>query len=224
MGAQGLSQELALRIGMAARVLPDIDPGRLMTVLVDAVKMPLTEQKLETLTVQKLRSAGDGALQNISLPALKEAIDYLWGNIGVEAAEDAAPEPVAYQEGDMPGSIRIAVASNSGQKVNGHFGTCTRFLVYQVSADELRLIEVRRPGKPAEGQEKNAYRADMVRDCDLLYVMSIGGPAAAKVVRADVHPVKVPEGGDAKDVLVRTQETLKSNPPPWLARAMERQA
>lgn len=222
MSAQGLSEELALRIGMAARVLPDTDPGRLMKVLVDAVKMPLTEQKLETLTVQKLRSAGDGELQNVSLPTMKEAIDYLWGNTHIEAAEDAAPEPVPYRDGDLPGSIRIAVASNSGEKVNGHFGTCARFLVYQVSADEVRLIEVRRPGKPAEGEEKNAYRADMVRDCELLYVMSIGGPAAAKVVRADVHPVKVPEGGDALEVLRRTQETLKSNPPPWLARAMER--
>jgi len=221
MGAQGLSKELALRIGMAARVLPDTDPGRLMTVLVDAVKMPITEQKLEKLTVQKLRSAREGELQNVSLPVLKEAIDYLWGKQGVDQI-DPTPEPDPYQDGDIPDSIRIGVASNSGEKVNGHFGTCTRFLIYQVSPEVARLIEVRRPGKPAEGQEKNAYRAEMVADCDLLYVMSIGGPAAAKVVRADVHPVKIPEGGDAAGVLAQTQETLRSNPPPWLARAMER--
>ena len=50
-------------------------------------------------------------------------------------------------------------------------------------------------------------------------MQSIGGPAAAKVVRAGVHPVKIAKGGPASETLARLQESLKS-PPPWLARIM----
>ena len=38
-----------------------------------------------------------------------------------------------YQEGDMPNSIRIAVASNTGEQLDGHFGSCHRYLIYQLS-------------------------------------------------------------------------------------------
>ena len=53
----------------------------------------------------------------------------------------------------------------------------------------------------------------------MLYVQSIGGPAAAKVVRAGVHPVKKPTGGPARDALLELQSRLAS-PPPWLAQIM----
>ena len=47
----------------------------------------------------------------------------------------------------------------------------------------------------------------------------IGGPAAAKVVRAGIHPVKIPAAGSARETLARLQETLRL-PPPWLAKVM----
>ena len=52
-----------------------------------------------------------------------------------------------------------------------------------------------------------------------MYVQSIGGPAAAKVVRAGVHPVKKPTGGPAREILTELQGRL-SSPPPWLAQIM----
>jgi len=46
-------------------------------------------------------------------------------------------------------------------------------------------------------------------------MQSIGGSAAAKVVRAGVHPVKI----SARGTLVRLRAVLDA-PPPWLARIM----
>ena len=46
-----------------------------------------------------------------------------------------------------------------------------------------------------------------------------GGPAAAKVVRAGAHPVKIADGAAAREVLARLQQTL-IKPPPWLAKTM----
>ena len=224
MNAQSLSREAALRIGLAARMLPDTDAAQLMKVLVAALGMPLTEEKLSQLTVRNLREADDGRFANVSMPALKGAMDYLWGKAGIDVEDPNLPKPVPYQEGDMPGSIRIAIASNSGENLDGHYGSCVRFLVYQVSAQELRLVDVRRANTDGVGVDKNASRAEQLSDCQLLCVVSIGGPAAAKVVKAGVHPIKYPHGGSAQEILSDLQQVLAGSPPPWLARIMGQDA
>jgi nitrogen fixation protein NifX len=119
----------------------------------------------------------------------------------------------------MPGSIRVACASNNGEALDGHFGSCDRFLVYQVSPGTIRLIGVRPTLGADHTDDRNVARAAIISDCHVVYVQSIGGPAAAKVVRAGVHPVKIPGGGPARETLVRLQGTL-NHPPPWLAKIM----
>jgi nitrogen fixation protein NifX len=119
----------------------------------------------------------------------------------------------------MPGSVRVACASNGGEALDGHFGSARRFLVYQVSTDETRLIDARMADDRGR-EDKNAYRAELIRDCRVLYVASIGGPAAAKVVKADIHPVKDAAGGSARDRMLALQGVLATKPPPWLAKVM----
>lgn len=225
MNTAGLSREAALRIGLAARKLPDTEPAQLMKALLHDLKAPLTEEKLGAITVRKLQGVGDGLLGQVPLPALKQALDCLWGKESVTESGPDIPVPQAYHEGDMPGSIRVAVASNNGELLDGHFGTCARFLVYQVSPDAFRLIDVRSTaGAEENGDDKNDGRAQLIADCQLLLLVSIGGPAAAKVVKRDIHPIKKPEGGSAALLLEELCASLKSNPPPWLARAMGRSA
>ncbi len=59
---QPLPDCIALRVGLAARSLPDIDSRQLLRVLLAAVGEPLTEDKLAGLTVKDLKTAADGAL------------------------------------------------------------------------------------------------------------------------------------------------------------------
>jgi nitrogen fixation protein NifX len=225
MSGQSISRDVALRIGLAARALPDIESAELMQVLVKALGMPLTEEKLSRLTVRELQESADTLFNQTPLPAVKQALDFLWGKNSIEVSDEALPVPQAYQDGDMPGSIRLAVASNNGEKLDGHFGSCARFLIYQVSPDAARLIDIRSTTKaPSKSDDKNAFRAELLADCDVLYVVSIGGPAAAKVVKNDIHPVKFPNGGDASDAVAEMQRTLASNPPPWLAKVMGKAA
>jgi nitrogen fixation protein NifX len=216
-----ITEAIALRIGLAARALPDVEPQRLVQVLLslssDAELGPLA---MQAITVRRLKEGLDGALSDQPSEQLKEAVAYLRGEKAVTEAADDLPEPMPYAEGDLPGSIRVALASNSSESLDGHFGTCVRFLVYQVSPTETRLVDVRHAetGR-TETMDKNDLRAEQVRDCDLLYVVSIGGPAAAKVVRREIHPIKRPTGGEAKTILAELQDALKF-PPPWLAKAM----
>lgn len=119
----------------------------------------------------------------------------------------------------MPRSIRVACASNRNETLDGHFGSCERFLIYQVSTDEIRLVAVRATLEADHAEDGNVARAALIGDCQVGYFQSIGGPAAAKVVRAGVHPVKVAQGGIARELLVPLQKAIAS-PPPWLAKAM----
>ncbi|MNY57989.1 hypothetical protein D3C86_1942720 [compost metagenome] len=51
-------------------------------------------------------------------------------------------------------------------------------------------------------------------------MVSVGGPAAAKVVRADIYPIKRIEGGVAADILAELQAVMAGSPPPWLAKQL----
>jgi nitrogen fixation protein NifX len=120
----------------------------------------------------------------------------------------------------MPNSIRVAVASNNEEELDGHFGSCLRFLVYQLSATDLKLIDARSTAKADESDDKNGYRLDLIKDCHVLYVVSIGGPAAAKVVQGGLYPMKVVGGGSARDILGKLQQAIATSPPPWVAKIL----
>lgn len=212
-----ISKDIALRIALAARALPDTDPARLLKVLDEAISLPPTITRLESLTVKKLKSAADGELSGIEVPLLKKALALLKG----EGETQKSPPPIsADADADMKDSIRVACASNNGELLDGHFGSCNHFLVYQINEAELRLIDIRSTEEADAAEDKNAYRAGLVEDCQVLFVASIGGPAAAKVVRAGVHPIKFPGGGEAREQLSELQKVIANNPPPWLAKIM----
>jgi nitrogen fixation protein NifX len=214
---QALSRELALRIGLAARALPDTEPRRLIAVLVECVGLPLTEDKLSGIKVKDLKTAANGEFSDMGMDALKTAVRFLKGEeITMSVAETWEIQP----SDEMPNSLRVACASNTACLIDGHFGSCSRFLIYQVSKDEIRLVDVRSTETTEEVEDKNAFRTNLIKDCHVLYVASIGGPAAAKVVKASIHPIKHLEQGVATDVLQQLQEVLQAAPPPWLAKVM----
>lgn len=220
--SQSMTREAALRIALAARELPGIEARALVQALAEKLDLPLTETKLAAVTVEDLREilAGDHADQNcvvgFSPEQLKIAVRPLWG-LGIEGSE--LPPLDAYADGDMPASIRVAISSNRGENLDGHFGSCERFLIYQVSPTELRLVDQRPTLAADQTEDRNVARSALINDCDIVYVQSIGGPAAAKVVRAGAHPVKIPKAAPAREILARLQQSLKS-PPPWLAKVM----
>ena len=212
-----ISQDVALRIALAARALPDTEVKALLLGLITLLGEPLTTAKLNKTRLNKLKQIDN--LAEVDEQYLKQALDYLRGR-GINTEPDPLPEVEPYADGDMPASLRVACASNPGEQIDGHFGSCSRFLIYQVGTKEVRLVDIRVPGPVPPDEDKNALRAQLVSDCDVLYTVSVGGPAAAKVVRMGLHPIKVPQGGSAGESLDRLKKTLAGSPPPWLAKVM----
>ena len=214
-----ITKGAALRIALAGKALAEVDTRALTLRLAEKLGLPVTEEKLAGITVADLKAllTGEESVEpDIEMASIKLAVRYLWGENGDDAD---VPKPESYTEGEIPDSLRVAVASNTAANLDGHFGSAPRFLVYQVGKTAIKLVDVRPTLIADEAEDKNVARSELINDCQLVYVQSIGGPAAAKVVRAGVHPVKIPVAGPATDTLVKLQAVLDA-PPPWLAKIM----
>ncbi len=228
MPEAAITNDVALRIAFAAKALHDVPLPSLIDALHTCLGDELDEAALSRVTVANLKASFGGSYnldgeedgseqyRTADMAAFKEAVRILWG----EAGKDDARIIEAYTDGDMPRSVRVAMASNRGEELNGHFGSACFYLVYQVSASEIRLIDIRSAAQADASGDKNAFRVDLIRDCRVLYIVSIGGPAAAKVIKADIHLLPVPDGGPARAILTDLQRVLAKSPPPWLAKIL----
>lgn len=118
--------------------------------------------------------------------------------------------------------LRVAFATNDNITVDGHFGSCGQFNIYSIDTDNYQKIDVRITDDEQE-EDKNNARAELIRDCHLLFCASIGGPAAARVISFDIHPMKCkpvndvfPEITEQMDLLLQRMQS--NSLPPWLAK------
>src|SRR5512135_2037537 len=121
-----ITKAAALRIAMATRVLSEVNSAALVAKLGDHLGLPVTEEKLAKVTVAdlKLILSGEETVEpDVDSASIKLAVRHLWGDSG---DADVLPTMDAYAEGDMPGSLRVAVASNTEENLDGHFGSCPR--------------------------------------------------------------------------------------------------
>ena len=124
--------------------------------------------------------------------------------------------------------MRIAFATHDLRTLDAHFAGARNFAVYAVTADGYRFLEAIRfdessneDGVHADPDEDRITpRVEALAGCAVLFVLAIGGPAAAKVVNRRIHPVKLPHPEPIEQVLGRVQTMLKTAPPPWLRKAM----
>jgi nitrogen fixation protein NifX len=217
-----LSSELALRVGRAADVV-GVDTRAFVPILIEALGLPFTKSRFGKISVSRLTAAlsasADPAARYAAgeSDAIRKAVQFLWGFSDQDVAWLPLPGPVADV---MPGSIRVAIASTRGERVDAHFGNTLRFFIYQVSSHRVRLIDIRSIADAVDAQDVNDFRVELLRDCQLLYVESIGGPPAGKVVQRGIYPLKVNGQPPIGEELGRLRSKMADHPPPWLAKAM----
>jgi nitrogen fixation protein NifX len=120
--------------------------------------------------------------------------------------------------------MKVAFASNDKVHVNAHFGQTEEFAVWEIGPDEASfsgIIQVKaEDDMEGHSDDKIEARGAALEECALVYVGEIGGPAAARLVAKKIHPIKSKEREPITVVVEKLQEVLKSNPPPWLRKAM----
>src|SRR5512140_3529575 len=138
-----ITKTAALRIAQAARALDNVNAGAFAAKLGDQIGLPVTEEKLSKVTVAdlKLILSGEETVEpDVDSASIKLAVRYLWGESG---------------DADVPGSLRVAVASNTEENLDGHFGSCPRFLIYQVGRNDIRLLDARPTLVAEDAEDKN---------------------------------------------------------------------
>lgn len=128
----------------------------------------------------------------------------------------------------IPGGLKIAFATQDMHHVDAHFGSARSLMIYEVGTDNHRFIEAvqfdavsdESGEHAAEGIDRIGAKVAAINGCAMLFVLAIGGIAAARVVNARVYPVKVPAPEAIPDVIARVQTMLRGSPPPWLRKLM----
>ena len=96
------------------------------------------------------------------------------------------------QTATVPPKLRIAIASRDGHSLNAHFGSAEKFMVYDVAPQSHELIQAieistvsdESGDHKAESEDKNARKIAALAGCNIVFVLAIGGPVAAKVIAA----------------------------------------
>lgn len=125
------------------------------------------------------------------------------------------------------GAVRVAIATQDRKGLNAHFGSARCFTVYDVTAQGWTHVETitcddvsDEQGKhQTDGEDRITPKVDALKGCHLLFCVAIGGPSAAKVVAAKIHPIKMP-AQPIDVVLERTRVMLDGAPPPWLRKVL----
>lgn len=128
--------------------------------------------------------------------------------------------------------MKIAFATTDELTVNEHFGRAGKFVIYDMSEDKYEYAETRvfAEGRDTEiestkddvqvHENKVDAKVNRLSDCKIVYFTEIGGPAAARLIKKGMMPVKVKEGVSIEESLQKLKETLKTSPPPWLKKIM----
>jgi nitrogen fixation protein NifX len=119
--------------------------------------------------------------------------------------------------------MKVAFATQDLKRVDAHFGWAKNIAIYEVTPEGSSFLEaVQFDGDLQEdgNEDKLAPKIEVIKDCAILYVAAIGGSGAARVVANKVHPIKVHQPEEISDLLVKLQDVLKGNPPPWLRKVL----
>jgi nitrogen fixation protein NifX len=124
-------------------------------------------------------------------------------------------------EGSLENAMKVAFATKDMEHVNAHFGGAKEFVVYNVSKDGFELGEViKTDTSEMQGDDKTDFKVQALSGIDIMYCESIGGTAAAKVIRGGINPMKVQEPRKIEDVLKELVQMINGNPPPWVKKIM----
>ncbi|MDR9830593.1 NifB/NifX family molybdenum-iron cluster-binding protein [Vibrio sp. FNV 38] len=209
-----MEPEVALKLAHAIKALDFPNTRLLLQVLHTNLGQPLSEQNLALLTPKSWRSM----LSKLNGDFSRKQIDTSYAALlsGPDQNENqlVTASPI---EGHK---LTVAVASNANQLLDGHFGSCLRILFYDVNGQEHRLVKVQEIDSDAKGEERTRYLVSLIEGCDILFTLSIGGAAAAKVTRAGIHPIKVQTPLDANTKLDELSSAIKQGVAPWLSRRL----
>lgn len=129
--------------------------------------------------------------------------------------------------------MKVAFATTSGTRIDEHFGRAGRFTVYDITPERAKQIELRQVsegdldtdvvstrGLGSVHDDAVDAKIGKLADVKIVYFTEIGGPAAAKLIRRGIMPMKGEPGTLIEGEVSRLMDTMRERPAPWMKRAL----
>ncbi|MFU2317124.1 NifB/NifX family molybdenum-iron cluster-binding protein [Rahnella sp. PCH160] len=203
------------RLFAVVQLFPEIPPPEVLAWLTKGCRESdgnIGLGHLQAMSLEELEATFPGEAGKVTISRWQSLMRCLQGQL--------PPHLTLTENRLQPQQLRVAFSSLDGITVNGHFGQSHLFFIYAFDSDGPYLMALRRTPVSHEGEESNETRARLISDCHLLFCEAIGGPAAARVIRHNIHPIKVVTGVSIESQLAALQRMLTENIPPWLARRL----
>jgi nitrogen fixation protein NifX len=124
--------------------------------------------------------------------------------------------------------MKVAFTTSDNVHINAHFGSAKQIDVYNVSPDGFNYLDTVTFGGDLEengNEDKLVPKIAALSDCAIVYVSTIGGSAAARLIKNKVTPIKArSEEEKIDDILNELVKTLSGNPPPWLRKIIQQES
>jgi nitrogen fixation protein NifX len=124
--------------------------------------------------------------------------------------------------------MKVAFTTSDNVHINAHFGSAKQIDVYNVSPDGFNYLDTVTFGGDLEengNEDKLVPKIEALSDCAIVYVSTIGGSAAARLIKNKVTPIKArSEEEKIDDILNELVKTLSGNPPPWLRKIIQQES
>ena len=194
--------------------LPDLPPAKILEWLAGESDEVLTPARLETLDQRRLEASFPSETAIMSPARWSRVIECLRGELPAHLR-------IRPPAGRRP-QLLAAFCSQDGLAINGHFGQGRLFFIYAFDDRGGWLFDLRRYPSASQDDEPNEARARLLGDCHLLFCEAIGGPAAARLIRHNIHPMKVSPGSTISSQCDAINTLLAGCLPPWLAKRLAR--
>ncbi len=112
--------------------------------------------------------------------------------------------------------MKVGFATTDNILINDHFGWAKNFAIYEINQEGFRFLENRQFEEEVDELNKIDKKVEGLKDLKIIFVESIGGTAAARVVKSGIHPIKSKPNDKIEDVMGDLRAVLSNNPPPWL--------
>lgn len=194
--------------------LPEIPPADILNWVSGESVDSLTPAYLAALELRTLESTFPSTVAMMSPARWRRVMGILGGELPPHLQVQASPR--------RRPQLLTAFCSLDGQAINGHFGQCRLFFIYGFDDQGSWLHDLRRYPSAPQQKEANEVRAALLHDCHLMFCEAVGGPAAARLIRHNIHPMKVMPGHTIAAQCQDIRTLLAGRLPPWLAKRLER--
>jgi nitrogen fixation protein NifX len=117
----------------------------------------------------------------------------------------------------------VAIASSDLVKVDQHFGSASRFGIYQVTPDRADLLSVARfDAAEHDGNEsKLPAKIAALEGCVAVFCQAAGGSAVRQLLAVGIQPIKLDAGANVGQMLTWMRNELKKPTLPWVVKALQ---